>query len=79
MFVLAALGSLLILLVAAFFAAALILPGCTTRSTNPCTLDAGQCYSIQGEYSALGCPGQRTETVNVNGQTFFLGCYGSQE
>lgn len=41
---------------------------------NPCTENAGNCYSIQGLYSIPGCPGQRIENVEVDGKTFFLEC-----
>lgn len=49
------------------------------ESTNPCTVDHSNCYSIQGEGSQPGCPNQHIETVDVNGQSFFLGCYGSTD
>lgn len=43
---------------------------------NPCTADVGNCYSIQGLYSQLTCPGQHVGTVELDGQSFFLECYG---
>jgi len=52
----------------------MLLTGCG-RHVNPCTANRGECYSIQGVYSQLGCPGQHIETVDVDGQSFFLGCY----
>lgn len=45
------------------------------ESTNPCTQNAGDCYSIQGLYSKPGCPGQRVETVEVDGRSYFLECF----
>jgi hypothetical protein len=41
---------------------------------NPCTADPAQCYSIQGVYSQLGCPGQMPYTVDIDGQRYFLEC-----
>lgn len=60
----------------AVVSAGLLIYSRTVNPPNPCTVDAGQCYSIQGVYSQLNCPGQHVETVEVNGQSFFLGCYG---
>lgn len=46
---------------------------------NPCTANAGDCYSIQGENSHQGCPGQYKETVEVGDQIYFLSCFGTKE
>lgn len=45
---------------------------------NPCTANVGNCYSIQGVYSQLKCPGQHIQTVEVNGNSYFLSCYGQR-
>lgn len=36
-------------------------------------------WTLQGEHSHLGCPGQYVETVQADNQTFFLGCFGSKD
>lgn len=46
---------------------------------NPCTADRGNCYSIQGEYSHLGCPGQYVTTLEIDNHVFFLSCYGTRD
>lgn len=56
--------------------------GLVLMALNSCTtaLHAGEAsWTLQGEHSHLGCPGQYVETVEVDDQTYFLGCYGSKE
>lgn len=33
-------------------------------------------YSIQGETSYLGCPGQHPEWIEIDDHQFFEGCFG---
>lgn len=42
---------------------------------NPCTANRGNCFSIQGEYSQLHCPGQIERRVEIDDQSFFLECF----
>jgi len=49
------------------------------QSENPCTLDTSQCYSIQGVYSQLNCPGQHTDFIVIDDHIYFLMCWGISE
>jgi hypothetical protein len=64
---------LLLGLFAAAIIVAVIMTGC--KHINPCTANAGDCYSIQGLYSQPTCPGQRVMTVEIDNSSLFLECY----
>jgi hypothetical protein len=44
------------------------------KHVNPCTANAGNCFSIQGLYSKPDCPGQRAWYVEASDHSFFMGC-----
>ena len=46
----------------------------TTKHANPCTVNEGDCMSIQGKYSKEDCPGQSPWYIEVDGHKFFMGC-----
>lgn len=52
----------------------LLLAGCASQGLPH--RQTWELYSIQGEYSYIGCPGQYTETMEIDGHSFFLGCQG---
>ena len=44
------------------------------QHVNPCTANAGECYSIQGLTSWRSCPGQHAWFIEIDGYSFFMGC-----
>ena len=66
---------LAILALLAFWGSALVLIYYSKeKHVNPCTANVGNCYSIQGLYSQIHCPGQHEMRVEVDGQSYFLEC-----
>lgn len=59
-----------------------ILLGSLLMALNSCAVrrhEGEASWTLQGEHSHLGCPGQYVETVQMDNQTFFLGCFGSKD
>lgn len=64
---------------AVFLAVAIALMGLSHHVRQLPHRQQWELYSIQGIYSQLECPGQHIETVDVDGRSFFLGCYGERK